>query len=116
MITKRMAAALVAGSLAIGLAAGTVGTIIAKDATPSQTAVAACIDHMDDMGGMMNGAGGMMNGAGGMMNGTGGMMNGTGGMMNGAGGMTGPGASAMPSAMPDYMQQHHAAPSQAPVQ
>ena len=84
MITRRMAAALVAGSLAVGLVAGTAGTIIAKDTTPSQTAAAACIDHMDDMGGMMNGAGGMM----------------------------GPGT----SAMPDYMQQHHAVSSQAPVQ
>jgi hypothetical protein len=93
MITRRMAAALVAGSLALGLAAGTAGTIIAKDATSSQTAAAACIDHMDDMSSMMNGGGGMMNGAGGMMNG-----------LNGSG------------SMPDWMQQHHVAATPAPVQ
>ena len=105
MITRRMAAALVAGSMAVGLVAGTAGSIIAKDATPTQDAAAACLEHMDDMDSMMAGQNGMMSGAGGMMGGAG-MMSGTGGMM---GGQSGSGA------MPDWMQQHHAASTPAPV-
>jgi hypothetical protein len=125
MITRRMAAALVAGSLAVGLVAGTAGTIIAKDATPSQTAAAACLEHMDDMDSMMSGSGagmmsgsgaGMMSGSGaGMMSGSGaGMMSGSGaGMMSGTGGMMG--SQSGSGAMPDWMQQHHAAATPAPV-
>lgn len=99
MITRRMAAALVAGSLAIGLVAGTAGTIIAKDATPAQTAATACLEHMDDMDSMMAGQNGMMSGSGGTMGGAG-MMSG----LNGSG------------SMPDWMQQHHVAATSAPVQ
>ncbi len=99
MITRRMASALVGASLAVGLVAGMAGTIIAKDATPSQSAVAACIDHMDDMGSMMNGTGGMMNGTGGMIGGA--------GMMSGLNG---------PGSMPDWMQQHHGAATPTPAQ
>ena len=106
MITRRMAAALVAGSLAVGLVAGTVGSIIAKDATPSQTAVAACLEHMDDMDSMMAGQNGMMSGTGGMMGGAG-MMSGSGGMMGSQGGS---------GTMPDWMQQHHATATPAPAQ
>jgi len=105
-----MAAALVAGSLAVGLVAGTAGTIIAKDATAPQTAVAACLDHMADMTSMMGGSGGMMGGSGGMMGGSGGMMGGSGGMS----GLNGSGPTS--SAMPDWMQQHHVAATPAPVQ
>ena len=100
MITRRMAAALVAGSLAVGLVAGTAGTIIAKDA-PSQTPAAACIDHMDDLDSMMAGQNGMMSGSGGMMGG------GSGGMMSGPNGS---------GSVPDWMQQHHVAATPAPVQ
>ena len=107
MITRRIAAALVAGSLALGLVAGTAGTIIARDATASQTGAAACIEHMDDMSSMMSGSGGMMGNSGGMMAGSGGMMGGSGGMM---GGLNGSGS------VPDWMQQHHAPASPAPVQ
>jgi hypothetical protein len=107
MITTRIAAAFVAGALAVGLAAGTAGTMIAKDATASQTATAACIDHMDDMDSVMTGQNGTMSGSGGMMGG------GSGGMMGGAGMMSGLNGS---GSMPDWMQQHHVAATPAPVQ
>jgi hypothetical protein len=93
MITTRIAAAFAAGALAVGILAGSAGTIVLRDATAPQTVDWTA--QMSQMGSMMNGSGGMMDGSGGMMNGSGGMMNGSGG--------TGPAASTMPS----WMQQHH---------
>ena len=87
MITKRLAGALIAGSIAIGLTLGAAGTIVAKDTTSAST-TAVCADHMADMTSMMSGANGMMSGQGG-----------------------GPAA----SAMPDGMQQHHDTQSLAPT-
>jgi hypothetical protein len=96
MITSRIAAALAAGALAIGILAGSAGTIVLRDATSP-----SALDLTARMGSMMGGSGGMMGGSG----------FGSGGMMGGSGG-TGPGT----SAMPDYMQQHHVAASTAPIQ
>lgn len=109
MTTTRLAGALIAGSLAIGLGFGAAGTIVAKDAS-STSSVAARVDHMADVNGMMNGQNGMMNGQNGLMNGQNGMMNGQNGMMNGQN-RVGPAA----PAIPDSMQQHHATPSSAPT-
>ena len=94
MIPTRIAAALAAGALAVGILAGSAGTIVLRDATSAQPVDWTA--HMSQIGGMMNGAGGMMNGAGGMMNGPNG---------------TGPAASATPNGM----QQHHVAASEAPT-
>jgi hypothetical protein len=107
MTTTRIAAAVAAGGLAIGLLAGSAGTIIARDATTT-TAAVDCTAHMSQMQSMMSGAGSMMSGAGSMMDGASGMMNGTSGMMNSQGG-TAPEA----SSMPDWMSGHH--PSSSPV-
>jgi hypothetical protein len=107
-----MAAALVAASLAVGLVAGTAGTIIAKDDTSTQTAVAACLEHMNDLDSMMAGQNRMMSGYGGMVSGSGGMMGGS-GMMSGSGGMMG--GQSGSGALPDWMQQHHVAATPAPV-
>jgi len=92
MITTRIAAALGAGALAVGILAGSAGTIVLQEAT-SPTAV-----HLTaQMSSMMSGSGDMMSGSGGMMSG-----------QNG----TGPGTSAMPG----YMQEHHVTDSPAPIQ
>ncbi len=101
MITTRIAAVFAAGALAVGILAGSAGTIVLRDATAPQSVDVAA--HMSQMGSMMNGSGGMMNGSGGMMNGSGGMMNGSSG--------TGPAASAMPASM----QQHHVTSSPVPT-
>jgi hypothetical protein len=77
MIRTRLAGALVAGALAVGLVAGAAGTSIAKDSGPSATDVAACAESVGDMRSMMSGQGGMMSGSGTV------------------------------SAMPDWMWQHH---------
>jgi len=93
MITTRLAATFAAGALAVGILAGSAGTIVARDATTPQASDGSA--HMSQMGSMMS----MMAGQGGMMSG----QTGTGsGMMNGQNGM-GPAA----SAMSDSMQQHH---------
>jgi hypothetical protein len=90
MITSRIAVAFAAGALAVGILAGSAGTLVARDATAPQAVDWAA--HLSQMSSMMSGSGGMMNGSGGMMNG-----------QNG----TDPGA----SAVPDGMQQHHVAAS-----
>jgi hypothetical protein len=96
MITTRIAAAFAAGALAVGMLAGSAGTIVLRDATASQTVDWTA--QMTQAGSMMS----MMGGSGGMMGGSGGMMGGSGGMMGGSGG-TGPAA----PAMQNWMQQHH---------
>ncbi len=73
MIAKPLAGALIAGSLAIGLAIGAAGTIIANGTTPA-SAAAACADHMADMTAMINSQ--MMSGHNEMMSGQKGMMSG----------------------------------------
>ena len=96
MITTRIAAAFAVGGLAVGILAGSAGTIVIRDATTSNA-----IDlpaHMSQMGSMMS-----------MMASSGGMMSGSGGMMSGQAG-TNPTA----SGMPDPMQQHHATTSPVP--
>lgn len=93
MTSTRIAAAFAAGGLALGILAGSAGTIIIRDAvTPSAVDLTA---HMSQMGSMMS-----------MMS----MMNGSGGMMNGQDG-TAPAA----STMPDWMQSHHITISPAPA-
>ena len=94
MITTRIAAAFAAGALAVGILAGSAGTIVLRDATAPQTVDWTA--QMSQMGSMMAGGGGMMSGSGGMMNGRNG---------------TGPAA----SAMPDWMQQHHVTASPVPA-
>jgi hypothetical protein len=104
MITTRIAAAFAAAGLAVGILAGSAGTIVISDATNSNA-----IDlpaHMSQMGSMMS----MMASSGGMMSGSGGMMSGSGSMMNGQTGTT-PKA----SGMPDLMQQHHVTTSPVPA-
>src|SRR6266508_3560223 len=96
MITTRIAAAFAAGGLAVGILAGSAGTIVIRDATTSNA-----IDlpvHMSQMGSMMS-----------MMASSGGMMSGSGGMMSGQAGTT-PTA----SGMPDPMQQHQATTAPVP--
>ena len=97
MTTTRIAAAFAAGGLAVGIVAGSAGTILLREATSPNAGDSTA--HMSQMGSMMS-----------MMNGSGGMMNGSGGMMNGQDG-TGPAA----SAMPDWMQRHHIASSPQPT-
>lgn len=98
MITTRIAAAIAAGALAVGMLVGSAGTIVLHGTSAALSADLAA--HISQMGSLMTGAAGMMNGSGGMMSGVGsGMMNGT--------GSTGHAA----SAMPDWMQQHHPAVS-----
>jgi hypothetical protein len=96
MINSRIAAAFAAGALAIGILAGSAGTIVLKDAATPE--VADLTAHMSQMGSMMS-----------MMGGAAGMMNGSGGMMNGWTGTT-------PTAprMPNWMQQHHVTTSPVP--
>jgi hypothetical protein len=94
MITTRIAAALAAGALSVGILAGSAGTIALRDGTAPQTADWTA--HMSQMGSMVS------------------VMAGQGGMM---GGQTGIGSGMMtPSAsgMPGWMQQHHGGSSQAP--
>ena len=102
MITRRIAAAFAAGALAVGILAGSAGTIVLRDATAPQvvdwTAQMSQMSQMSQMGSMMS-----------MMAGGGGVMGGSGGMMNGHG--IGPAA----SAMPDWMQQHHVTSSPVPT-
>ncbi len=89
MITTRIAAAFAAGGLAVGILAGSAGTIVIRDATTSNA-----IDlpaHMSQMGSMMS------------------IMASSGGMMSGQ-----PGTTATASGMPDPMQQHHATTSPVP--
>jgi len=89
MITTRIAAAFAAGGLAVGILAGSAGTIVIRDATTSNA-----IDlpaHMSQMGSMMS------------------IMASSGGMMSGQAGTT-----ATASGMPDPMQQHHATTSPVP--
>lgn len=93
MIATRIAAVFAAGALAVGILAGSAGTIVLRDATAPQGVDWTA--HMGQTGSMMGG-GGMMGGSGGMMNGPNGM------------GPAGP-------AMPDWMQQHHVAASPAPT-
>ncbi len=104
MITTRIAAAIGAGALAVGILTGSAGTIVLRDATASQSNDVT--SFMSQMGSMMGGSGGMMNGAGSMMNGSGGMMGGQSGTSP-----TTPSA----SAMPDWMQQHHLTSSPLPT-
>jgi hypothetical protein len=110
MITTRIAAAFAAAGLAVGILAGSAGTIVILDATtPNEIDLPAHMSQMGSMMSMMASSGGMMSGSGGMMSGSGGMMSGSGGMMNGQTGTT-PTA----SGMPDPMQQHHVTTSPAP--
>lgn len=104
MITTRIAAAFAAGGLAVGILAGSAGTIVLREATNPDAGESSA--PMSQMGSMMS----MMAGSGGMMNGFGGMMQSQDGMMNGQDG-TGPAA----SAMPDWMQQHHFTSSPLPT-
>ncbi len=97
MITTRIAAAFAAGALAVGILAGSAGTIVLHDATAPQTD--AWTTHMDQAGSMMS----MMAGAGGMMNGSGGMMSGQ------SGAVSSPAASSMPGSQHDL---HHPTASQ----
>lgn len=103
MITTRIAAAFAATALAVGILAGSAGTIVLRDATAPQTVDWTA--QMSQVGSMMS----MMAG-GGMMSGSGGMMSGTGGMINGQNGV-GPAA----SPIPDSMQQHHLTSSPVPT-
>lgn len=86
MITTRIVAALAAGALAVGILAGSAGTIVLREATNPNTVDLTA--QMSQMGSMMS------------------MMSGFGGMMSGQTGM-GPAASRMPGSM----QQHHIAGS-----
>jgi hypothetical protein len=97
MMTTRMTAAFVAGALAVGIVAGSAGTIVLRDATTPQPG---------DWTAQMSQVGSMMS----MMSSSGGMMTGSGGMMSGQSGM-GPAA----SGMPDSMQQHHITGSPVPT-
>jgi hypothetical protein len=98
MIATRIAAALAAGALAVGILAGSAGTIVLREATAPQAGDWTA--QMSQMGSMMS-----------MMDGSGGMMSGSGGMMSG---LNGPGPAA--SAMPDWMQGHHQAATPVPTQ
>ena len=103
MITTRIAAAFAAAGLAVGILAGSAGTIVIRDATtPNAIDLPA---HMSQLGSMMS----MMASSGGMMASSGGMMSGSGGMMSGQTGTT-PTA----SGLPDPMQQHHVTTSPVP--
>jgi hypothetical protein len=97
MITTRIAAACAAGALAVGILAGSAGTIMLRDATAPEAV--GWTAHMSQMGSMMS----VMAGGGGMMSGSGGMMNGQNGM-----GLAAP-------VMPDWMQQHHVTGSPVPT-
>jgi hypothetical protein len=65
MTTSRIAAAVAAGALTIGLLAGSAGTIIARDATTADAV--DCSALMSQMQSMMSSSGSMMNGSSGMM-------------------------------------------------
>ena len=97
MIATRIAAAFAAIALAVGILAGSAGTIVLRDATAPQTV---------DWTAQMSQAGSMMS----MMAGRGGMMSGSGGMMSGQN-EVGPAA----STIPDSMQQHHLTSSPVPT-
>jgi hypothetical protein len=59
MITTRNAAAFAAGALAVGIPAGSAGTIVLRDATPPQTVDwTARMSHMGSMMPMMAGGAG----------------------------------------------------------
>ena len=89
MISTRTAAFLTAGALAVGLAVGGAGTILAQDAGPGSMTAADCVEHMNQYGSSMwDGSSGMMGQGAGMMGGSG---------MMGSDGIT----------MPDWMLQHH---------
>ena len=100
-MTTRLAGALVAGSLAIGVLVGAAGMIVGRDVAASPGSA----------NGAFTGAGGM---GGGSMMGGGGMGGGMGGSpMMGADGMAGMmGGLGM---SPELHRSHHAAPSQSPI-
>jgi hypothetical protein len=100
MISTRIAGALAAGALALGVLAGSAGTIVIRDAAGPDA-----LDSNAYMGRMAT----MMAGGSGMMPGGSGMMPGGSGMMTGLDGM-GPAG----SAMPDWMRQHHQPVSSGP--
>lgn len=92
MITTRIAAALAASALLVGILAGSAGTIVLRDTTTPQAVDWTA--HMSQMGSMMSGQGGMMSGQTGI-----------------GSGMMVPTASGMPG----WMQQHHGGSSQTPT-
>jgi hypothetical protein len=108
MTTSRIAAAVAAAALTIGLLAGSAGTIIARDATTADAVDCSAI--MSQMQSMMSSSGSMMGGSPGMMNGSPGMMNGSSGMMDSQDGTT-PEASSIPGGM----MGHHTTTSPAPT-
>jgi len=117
MISTRLAGALAAGALALGILVGSAGTIAIRDvARPDAVDANAHMGQMATMMSMMGGGPGMVGGGPGMMGGGPGMIGGGPGMMSSGSGMMtgqdwmGPAA----SAMPDWMQEHHQAASPAP--
>jgi hypothetical protein len=90
MITTRIAGALGAGALAVGILVGSAGTIVLRDATAPRAG--DWTSAMSQMGSMMS------------------MMGGSFGMMNGQN-WTGPAA----TGMPDWMRQHHQPATEEPA-
>lgn len=96
-MTPRLVGGIAAATFAIGILTGAAGTIVARDATTTDTNFAAVMaDHMDGVGtaSMMSMMSGSMMGPGSSF---------------GPGMMTGPAASSMPGSIHD---QHHPAAGQ----